>query len=231
MFQPTAEEVERQLALYRGSYWGMFSHRVVAVLMMQTCGLGVFSLWRVAGAMLMGMALMKWRVLAAECSRRFYTWMVVAGYGIGLPLAAGGAWENLQNDFDIVHAFQGAMAFNYLGSLLVAAGHIGVVMLVCQAGWLRRLRKALAAVGQMALTNYLLHTVLCTAFFYGWGLGWFGYLQRLQLLIVVAVIWTFQLLVSPVWLRYFRYGPMEWLWRSLTYWRWQPMRNAPPLSA
>ncbi len=86
----------------------------------------------------------------------------------------------------------------------------------------------------MALTNYLLQSVLCTTFFYGYGLGYYGKLQLYQLGFVALAVWIVELLVSPLWLRYFRFGPMEWLWRSLTYLRVQPMRRgvvtSPPSS-
>ncbi len=68
-----------------------------------------------------------------------------------------------------------------------------------------------------------MHTLICTALFYGYGFGLFGKLQRYELLYVVGAIWIFQLIISPIWLRYFRFGPLEWLWRSLTYWQPQPM--------
>jgi uncharacterized protein len=75
----------------------------------------------------------------------------------------------------------------------------------------------------MALSNYLMQSILCTTLFEGWGFGLFGTLDRIQLLGVVAAIWLVQLAVSPFWLRHFRFGPMEWLWRSLTYWRRYPI--------
>jgi uncharacterized protein len=78
----------------------------------------------------------------------------------------------------------------------------------------------------MALTNYLGTSVACSLFFDGYGLGYFGHLRRHQLYYVVFAVWAVQLAVSPVWLRYFRFGPMEWLWRSLTYGSPQPMRAA-----
>ena len=80
----------------------------------------------------------------------------------------------------------------------------------------------LAAVGRMALTNYVLQTVAGVLLFSGVGLGWFGALARHQLYFIVAGIWCAQLIVSPLWLRAFRFGPLEWLWRSLAYARWQP---------
>ena len=98
-------------------------------------------------------------------------------------------------------------------------------MLVCRSGWLPGLRRRLGAVGRMALTNYLTQTVLMVLFFYGVGLGRFAMLERLELYYVVAVVWSLQLALSSLWLERFRFGPAEWLWRSLTYWKIQPMRR------
>ena len=78
----------------------------------------------------------------------------------------------------------------------------------------------------MALTNYIGQTVMGTLVFYGYGLGLYGHLQRYQLYFVVLGIWLVQLTVSPIWLQRFRFGPLEWLWRSLTYKTRQPMRIA-----
>jgi uncharacterized protein len=77
----------------------------------------------------------------------------------------------------------------------------------------------------MALTNYLMQSVICTTLFYGWGFGLFGSVNRTALAGIVLAIWVFQLWISPLWLRYFRFGPAEWFWRSLTYWRLQPMMS------
>lgn len=82
----------------------------------------------------------------------------------------------------------------------------------------------LANVGQLAFTNYLMQSVLCTLFFNGYGLGYFGKQAVHQLYYVVAGVWVVQFIFSTIWLRYFRFGPLEWVWRSLTYWKRQPMR-------
>jgi uncharacterized protein len=77
----------------------------------------------------------------------------------------------------------------------------------------------------MAFTNYLMQTVICTTIFYGHGFGLYGSVERKYQILIVFAVWAFQLIVSPFWLRYFRFGPMEWLWRSLTYMKAQPMRR------
>jgi uncharacterized protein len=80
----------------------------------------------------------------------------------------------------------------------------------------------------MALTNYLMQSVVCTLIFYGHGLGFFGAVSRTGQLGVVLGVWVLQLVVSPIWLGRFKFGPMEWLWRSLTYWKAQPMLRVAP---
>lgn len=108
----------------------------------------------------------------------------------------------------------------------MALGHAGLVLWVVRAGVARALVSCLAAVGQMAFTNYLSHSVICSLVFYGFGLGLAGRLDRFeQFAYVVVPIWMAQLLWSSWWLARFRFGPMEWLWRSLTYNRWQPFRR------
>ena len=110
------------------------------------------------------------------------------------------------------------------GSLPVVFGHIGLVMLIYQANALPWLTRRLAAAGRMALSCYLFDSIVCTTFFYGYGFDFTASLHRPLLYAVVITIWTAQLLVCPLWLERFRFGPAEWLWRSLTYWKAQPMR-------
>jgi uncharacterized protein len=115
--------------------------------------------------------------------------------------------------------------FNYWGSLFVALAYIGMMMLVCKAPALAPITRTLGAVGRMAFTNYLLQTVICTTVFYGHGLGLFGRVSRVGQAVIVVVVWTLIVILSVVWLQRFRFGPVEWLWRSLTYRRLQPMRR------
>jgi uncharacterized protein len=100
-------------------------------------------------------------------------------------------------------------------------------MLFIKSGILGFLQRSLAAVGQLALTNYLMQSVITSIIFYGDGLALFGTLERYQLYYIVAGIWIFQLICSPIWLKYFQYGPAEWLWRSLTYQKVQDFRIHP----
>ena len=222
---PGTAEVAEDLAAYRGDYLGIVSFRAPSVLSMQTDALLFFILWRVGGLMLLGMAAMKLNILSAARPALFYRRLQFVGYGLGLPLCAFSAYDLYLHDWDSVYMLRIGMLSNYLGSLLVAAGHIATVMRVVQSQTAARIQARFAAVGRMALTNYLAHSVILTTVFYGYGLGLYGHVPRLaQMAFVVAMI-GFQLAWSPIWLSRFRFGPCEWLWRSLTYGRAQPMRR------
>ena len=105
--------------------------------------------------------------------------------------------------------------WNYVGAVFASIGYAATIMWIVKRGMLAGLRRRLAAVGQMALSNYLFHSVTASVLFLGWAkAGRFDYAA--QLLIVVA-IWIVQLIVSPIWLQRFRFGPAEWLWSTLTY--------------
>lgn len=181
--------------------------------------------WDIWSMMLIGMALMKTGVLTGSRPARFYLMLASIGYSIGIPVNSYTAWVIIKSNFDpVVHAFSGSLYD--VGRLSMALGHLGLIMAVCRAGWFTGLTSRLGAVGQMALTNYVMHSVICTIIFTGFGFKLYGSLQRYQLYYVVAGIWVFQLIVSPIWLRHYRFGPLEWAWRSLTYWQRQPMRLA-----
>ena len=103
---------------------------------------------------------------------------------------------------------------------------MGAIMLLVKLGTLRWLTSSLAAVGQMAFSNYICQSVITSIVFTGYGFKLYGTLEPYQLYSVILPIWIFQMIASPTWLRHYRFGPLEWCWRSLTYWKTQPMRRA-----
>ena len=223
---PDAEDLQRDIDAYRGSYLGILEFRIPTISMLQIQGTLFFLLWRAGGLMLIGMALMKLGVLKAQRSGGFYRNMMLIGYGIGLPIMAFSAYDLYSNEFDGMYMFRVGMATNYWGSIFVAMGHIGLVMRLVRAGALVSLQKRFAAVGRMAFSNYLAHSLVMTTIFYGYGLNLYTEIPRFAQMGFVAALIGLQLLYSPWWLSRFRFGPAEWLWRSMTYWRWQPMRHA-----
>ena len=223
---PGEEELNAELEAYRGSYSDNLEHRVPFVRDFQTQGYPFFILWRVGGMMLLGMAFMKLGIFTAQRNNSFYRKLMIAGYALGLPLTIYSGWNLDAHGFDPLYAFRIGNLPNYIGSILVAFGHIGAIMLVAKSGLWKRLMQRFAAVGRMALSNYLAHSIVMTTIFYTYGLGLYGEIPRLWQMAFVAGLVGLQLLWSPWWLARYRFGPFEWLWRSLTYWRLQPMRRA-----
>ena len=176
--------------------------------------------------MLIGMAIYKWRVLSAQLSIRFYLILLIIGFGIGIPLIVYGVSQHIAHGWSFEYSFFLGSQFNYWGSLFVAAAYLGSVMLAVRCVKNQSLLAPLAATGRMAFTNYIMQTFLCTFVFYGHGFGFFGSVDRTGQILFVLGIWIFQIFISWLWLRHFLFGPLEWLWRCLTYWKLQPMRRA-----
>ena len=219
MWMPSQAEIDAELLAYRGGWLVQQAYRVPATLAMHFVVLPSEIFWQSCGLMLMGMALYRWQILGAARSDRFYRRLVIAGFGIGAPVVLAGVWWNFQNDWSWESSMFAGSQFNYLASPVMALGYIGLVMSAVRRGWFRGLQKRFAAAGRMAFTNYIAQTLICTTLFYGHGLGLFGKADRWQLLVVVVIIWIAQLWWSPPLLKRLRYGPLEWAWRSLTYWR------------
>jgi uncharacterized protein len=222
---PSPEVRAREVGLYRGTWLTQMKARVPAALFLETSWFLMYSLWRSGGLMLVGMALYKWGVLSAERGAAFYRCCILTGVLAGLPIIAFGAYLDLRAGWSVRYSLFLGRQFNEWGSIPVTLAYIGMVMLACQRGVATWLTRRLAAVGQMAFTNYLAQTLICTTVFYGHGLGLFGSVSRSRQLAWMAGIWLLQLAWSPWWLARFRLGPLEWLWRSLTYGRRQPLRR------
>lgn len=223
-WQPGTEYLAREISAYQGGWLQQMEVRVPTTMEFQTFILAIWGFWRAAGLMLVGMGLYKLGVLSAQCRPRFYMVLVGVAVLIGIPVVGYGVYWNFANDWGPLSSFYGTQ-FNYLGGLLVSLGWVGAVMLVCQRDTLKWLTRRLAAVGRTAFSNYILQTLICTTLFYGHGLGLFSQVERTGQILIVFGIWTLQLTLSPIWLRHFRFGPLEWLWRCLTYGRLQAIRR------
>jgi len=183
--------------------------------------------------MLLGMALFKWGFLTGEWTRRKYLWTAIVGYGLGLPLVI---WDFCYSfiyypDLSVYflqmeqHPIVWMNLIYPVQRILLVMADAAIIMLILRSEKCKQVIDRLSAVGQMALTNYVMQSVICTLLFFGYGLNLYATLQYSQIFYVVAGIWLIQLFISRLWLKYFHFGPLEWLWRTLTYWKIQPMRK------
>jgi uncharacterized protein len=225
-WQPTPRIIEEELAAYRGGWLTQLPHRVQESLFMETILFVLIFLWKTVANMLLGMALFKSGVLSGGRTAEWYTRAAVLGFLLGLSLSGYGIWRNVSEGWPVAYSFFVGSQFNYWAAIATDVGWIGVLMLWLRAGAARGLTARLAAVGQMAFTNYIMQTVIATTIFYGHGFGLFGSVSRVGQFAIVLAVWALQLVVSPLWLREYRFGPLEWVWRSLTYGRRMPLRRA-----
>lgn len=176
----------------------------------------VFMSGRMAGCLLLGMAALRSGFLTGQWSVRHYGWIAAIALGIGAALCLAGAWNAMASGFSPAAVLQNRVA-QYFGSLALALGYAAGFMLAAKLDRARAARSALAAVGRMPISNYFAQTLLMTLLFVGFpGLGQFGQIDRTGLALILVSVWVAQVFGSIFWLQRYRYGPVEWVWRSLT---------------
>lgn len=217
---PLASDLAKELAVFRGGYAGIFQYRLhenASTPIQLFVGFGPETL----AYMFFGMAALRSGLLKGEWPRADYKRWARIGFGVGVPAYAAIAGFIIWRQFDALSVLIGEIGLTTLVRPLMILGWACLILLMIRPGG--RLTLRLEAAGRMAFTNYLATSLICTTLFYGYGLGWFGWLSRAQLYLVVVAIWALILLWSRPWLIRFRYGPLEWLWRSLSRWQLQPM--------
>jgi len=226
-FKPDTVRAREHVAEMRGSYAQVFNEQFDNNRNSEPWGM-YFGVWDSLVMMLLGMALLKLGFFSDEWSTKGYALTLLIGYGVGIPLGylyfKGLEWFILD-----VAKYVDQYRFTHqnlydVKRVLLSLGHASLLMLIFRSGVLNWLMKALANVGQMAFTNYLSQSIFCSLIYFGYGLGYYDHFRIYQIYYIVLGIWIFQLIFSSIWLRYFRFGPFEWLWRSLTYWKKQPMK-------
>jgi uncharacterized protein len=222
------DETNRNVRKMRSDYATVFSYFIPRNANDETWGM-YHGIWDMLCMMLIGMGLFRLGFFSNKLSTSTYTMGLLVGYGIGIPLGlimffkGEIPWMNLGTYVD---RFRAPHWIIYdLRRVFLSLGHASLMMLIFRSRLVPGLMKGLANVGQMAFTNYLMQSIICTLIFHGYGLGYYNKLQFHELYYIVAVIWIFQIIFSVVWLRYFKFGPFEWAWRSLTYWKKQPMQK------
>ncbi len=218
---PTPAEYAGMRKAHTASYWSALTARADTIKHHQSWWLYRF-FFDIFGMMMIGMALFKLGVLTLETKTRTYLAMAAGGYAIGLTGNILEARWIMGNGFSAIAYAQANISYD-ISRLAMTTGHLGMLGLFLKSGILPWLRQGMAAVGRMALTNYLTHSVVALVIFV--FLGLWGALERHQLYYVVFSVWAAQLVISPIWLKHFHFGPVEWLWRYLTYGKPPPFRK------
>jgi len=224
-WNPGIEANYLEMIAITGSVSEQISFNSQAALSMETVVFAMLMFWRAGGLMLVGMALYKWGILTAARDASFYKKGILIGFLFGLPIIIWGIFKNFEADWTLEYSMFFGSQFNYYGSLGISFAYICSVMLFMKSEKFKAIKEQFAAIGQMALTNYIAQSVIGIFIFYGIGFGLFTQFERIEQAIVVIGIWLIQFGWSKPWLDSFRFGPLEWIWRSLTYVKFQPMRK------
>ncbi|MBF0250067.1 MAG: DUF418 domain-containing protein [Alphaproteobacteria bacterium] len=224
------EHMQDEIALYLMDYPTIFFYQFDYVVSQESMVMYTTHLFDIGGMMLIGMALFKLGVLNGSRSALFYLALAVAGYAVGGGALRGyGVYQIYAADFDpgVLQTITNRTMYG-MDRLAITLGHVGAIGLLCKASWAGVLTRPLAALGRMALTSYISHTVMSIFLFYGFGLGLFGTMQRLEIYLVALIVCAAQIVLSVVWLNRYRLGPLEWVWRSLIYGKPLPMKRTLP---
>lgn len=202
---------------YLSSYSDIFRYQLEDVIAQHSSVMYTEHVFDIGGMMLIGMALLKLGILSGQRTRRYYLGMAITGYMVGTLIRGIGIYLEIKYDFDLFDNESHAGIDYDIGRLPITLGHIGVIGIICQSIWMKHVTNALSYVGRLALTNYIMQTVISIFLFYGFGLALFNKLNGLQIVLTCLAVWTFQVFFSWYWLKNFKLGPLEWVWRSLIY--------------
>jgi uncharacterized protein len=181
------------------------------------------------GLFIAGMGLMKSGYLTGRFRSSSYVTIAIIGYSVSVPIVLAGLFHANHYGFSSsVTAVWMALPYE-IQSISAALAHSATIILIVKHGRLRRVRRSLADVGRTAFTNYLMVSIVLQGLFPWFGLLPFGGMEHYQLLTLTVFIWTLNVALSHFWLRSFAFGPIEWVWRSLTYWEAQPLASTSSL--
>jgi uncharacterized protein len=178
--------------------------------------------WTIWAMFLTGVAFLKLNVFTRERAS-WHRRLCAIGLGVGLPLVVAHSVINARAGSWSEHFV--AAVLHVVGTVAMSFGYLGLFLVFAHSAAVPALKNAIARVGRMGLTNYLLESAIATGIFYHWGLGLFGETTRWQRTLLVLGIYAVLMALSTLWLKHFRYGPMEWLWRACTYLRLPAMRR------
>ena len=174
----------------------------------------------------LGIILARAGILTGKASNATYVYLLLFGYGIGLSLGALRAYVLYTNNFSF-DTLEHLNSTYQLRRIALSLGHVGLIFCLVRFGLLKSLQTVFSALGRMAFTNYLLQSVFQVLIWYGPGLALHGRVDRLDVWLAIASIWVFQAVFSIWWLSKYRFGPLEWVWRTMTYGKLSPNKLTP----
>ena len=216
-FYPSTEQIVAQTKIMQGSYIEQMPLRIENALELQTLVFMIDTFWRTSAMMLLGMILYRKGILSANNSTEYYKKMMWVGFVPGLIISCVGLNQVYSSDWSGAYVMNIGANYKFVSGLLMALGYIGLVIWIYKKGIFKKLQNRFKATGRMAFTNYIGMSVICTLIFNGHGLGLYGTFDRFQQFLIVMGVWVIMLIISPKVLKKYQFGPLESMWRKLTY--------------
>ena len=221
--EPPPGLLARETVKFEGSYAEAFAANAAELGEMYAFALPVVIVWDAIACMLLGMALYKTGFLQGRSTLRCYVLTACFGFAAGLAVNSFELAMKIGSGYAPQWVSGASVVSNDVGRVCMALGFVSLAMIAYRRGWFARLRRGLAAVGRMALSNYILQSCFGLLIFHDFGFGLWNELGRHELYYVVVGQWIVMVAFSVWWLGRYRFGPLEWLWRSLTYGQRPPM--------
>ncbi len=228
-FKYDSAKVKAENKAMRAGYGKVWTHLMQRSQNKESFWLYRIGIWDIGSMMFLGMALLGIGFFSSRFSSSRYLIIALLTIAAGFALA----WfrihnNNISSDDYTKYIEKHAIPYNQffpIERILMATGYASLVLWLLRMNLVNWLWEALAATGRIAFTNYMIQSIICSFFFYGYGFGYFGRLNQWELYFMVAEIALVQIVFSVFWMRYYRMGPLEWLWRCLVYRKWLPIKK------
>lgn len=217
LWSPSENMINSEISVYLGSWTQIFFQRISRVIFLQTQMFCMSTGWTALGMMLVGMSLFKYGIFTGNKSTNFYVKSIIISFLTGFLFTIIGVVSKFHYGWSFEYSVFFGSQFGKWGGLAISYGYICCIVLLCKSSRFRSIINLFSRIGRMAFTNYILQTLICTTLFYGYGFGLFSKVERAGQFVFVFVIWIALSVFTNVWLKHFTMGPLEWLWRSLTY--------------
>lgn len=213
------QDIQERTITHKSGYLDIFAVHSEEVYEYQSAGF-YSDFWETFGTILLGMGLFKLGFFHYRLKHKLYLFLSFFMLPLGLAMCALSHYLHAETQAELMQCFWkpfSTVYIEYPGRIFATVGYAAAILLFCQINWLKSFLSLFANVGRMALTNYVMQTILCSLYFYGFGLGHYGEYDAKGLLLFVVCIWIIQIIYSNIYLRFFQMGPLEWLWKRLTY--------------
>ena len=214
---PKQEVLEQKKNANMGSWLEETPKRASVTFRRQTSDFISWTLWRVGGLFLIGIALIKSKFLTGERPLYIYVHTFWYSFLLSVPISCLGVYHYVMSNFNYTIFATSYSAVLYLASISMAFMYISGIIILVKKQIFQQALTQFERIGKIALSNYILQSILGTLIYFGYGFGFYGRVDRTFVVLSVVGIWAVNIVFTNYWLKRNKQGPLEYIWRTLTY--------------